>query len=130
MKKNIFNNTLEFAILMDSEDSLSNYKKQFHFPMINNQKSSLYFCGNSLGLQPKQLKEDVLQEIEDWKKHAVEGHLNAQRPWFNYHELLNTTSSEIVGAKYDEVTIMNSLTVNLHLLMISFYNPTLKKKRY
>ena len=129
MKKNIFNNTFQCAIDLDTKDELAHFQNEFHFPKINDKKSSLYFCGNSLGLQPKKLKDDLFQELEDWKNYGVEGHLNAKNPWFSYHELLNETSSEIVGAKSKEVVVMNSLTVNLHLLMISFYRPTKKKKK-
>ena len=129
MKKNIFYNTREYANRLDKNDELANLKKQFHFPNIHHKRSSLYFCGNSLGLQSIQVKEDVLQVIEDWRNYAVEGHFNAKTPWFKYHEFLNKTTSDIVGAKSNEIVIMNSLTVNLHLLMVSFYKPKLRKKK-
>tara|TARA_B000000557_G_C20812935_1_gene461279 strand:+ start:5237 stop:6511 length:1275 start_codon:yes stop_codon:yes gene_type:complete len=129
MKKNIYNNSLQFSKKVDSNDKLFNLKDKFHFPIINGSRSSLYFCGNSLGLQPKETKKDILQEIDDWKNLAVEGHFKAKKSWFNYHSYLCEASSKIVGCKYEETVIMNSLTVNLHLLMVSFYKPNKKKKK-
>ena len=129
MKKNIFKNTIEFAEKLDRKDELADFQNYFYFPKIDNKRSHLYFCGNSLGLQPKRLKDDILQEINDWKNYGVEGHLEAKNPWFSYHELLNGISANLVGAKENEVVVMNSLTVNLHLLMISFYQPNGKKKK-
>jgi kynureninase len=84
-------------------------------------------CGNSLGLQPKQTKEYINQELNDWAKFGVEGHLEAKNPWMPYHEFLTNTMAKIVGAKPIEVVTMNTLTTNLHLLMVSFYKPTKKK---
>jgi len=87
-------------------------------------KQALYFTGNSLGLQPKTTQDAILTELEDWANYGVEGHFHARNPWYSYHELLNHTAAKIVGAQDDEVVMMNQLTVNLHLLMISFYRPT------
>ena len=103
------------------------YRDQFHIPQVNGQ-DSIYLCGNSLGLQPKKVKEYVNEELEDWAMLGVEGHLHARHPWLPYHEFLTQSMSRLVGANPSEVVVMNSLTVNLHLLMASFYRPD--KKRY
>ncbi|HRG59639.1 MAG TPA: kynureninase [Bacteroidia bacterium] len=118
-----FSNTLEFAKGIDSRDSLHSFRHQFYFPMLHG-KQALYFTGNSLGLQPKTTQDAILTELEDWANYGVEGHFHARNPWYSYHELLNHTAAKIVGAQDDEVVMMNQLTVNLHLLMISFYRPT------
>jgi len=89
---------------------------------------SIYLCGNSLGLQPKKVKDYVNEELEDWATLGVEGHLHARHPWLPYHEFLTQSMARLVGAHQSEVVVMNSLTVNLHLLMASFYRPD--KKRY
>ena len=116
-------NTLEFAQQLDKEDSLSKYRERFFFPKMNG-KAVLYFCGNSLGLQPKTAKEYINTELDDWAKYGVEGHFEATHPWFSYHEPFLEPVARLVGALPSEVAIMNSLTVNLHLLMVSFYRPT------
>jgi len=103
------------------------FRDQFHIPKING-KDSIYLCGNSLGLQPKRVKEYVNEELEDWATLGVEGHIHARHPWLPYHEFLTQSMSRLVGANESEVVVMNSLTVNLHLLMASFYKPT--KDRY
>ncbi|HEY3387891.1 MAG TPA: kynureninase [Saprospiraceae bacterium] len=103
------------------------FRDQFHIPKING-KDSIYLCGNSLGLQPKRVKEYVNEELEDWATLGVEGHLHARHPWLPYHEFLTQSMAKLVGANESEVVVMNSLTVNLHLLMASFYKPT--KDRY
>ena len=113
---------------MDQNDELKSYRDYFHFPVDSNGNKILYFTGNSLGLQPKTTKAAVEQELDDWANFAVEGHFKAKNPWMPYHEFLTNDMAEIVGAKPEEVVIMNSLTANLHFLMISFYNPT--KKRF
>jgi kynureninase len=103
------------------------YRDQFHIPQVNG-KDSIYLCGNSLGLQPKKVKDYVEETLEDWAKLGVEGHLHARHPWLPYHEFLTQSMARLVGARESEVVVMNSLTVNLHLLMASFYRPT--KDRY
>jgi kynureninase len=113
-----------FAKEMDETDSLCEYRKRFYFPKDKKGNESLYFCGNSLGLQPVAVKQAILQELEDWKNLAVEGHFNAKNPWLPYHEFLTKQTAAIVGAKPLEVVASNTLTVNLHLLMVSFYQPT------
>ena len=119
-------NTLEFAKQLDGQDELRKYRNEFIFPQINS-KDVIYFTGNSLGLQPKNAKKYVDEVMNDWANLAVEGHFYADKPWWDYHERFCQPLSEIVGAKPTEVGVMNTLTVNLHLLMVSFYNPTPKK---
>src|SRR4030095_4372830 len=87
----------------------------------------IYLCGNSLGLQPKKTSEFILQELEDWKNLGVEGHMHAKNPWFPYHEFLRDSTARLVGAMKHEVVVMNSLTSNLHFLMVSFYRPDAKR---
>ncbi len=118
-----FENTLSFAQQLDADDTLAHFKNQFHL-LTNNNKHVVYLCGNSLGLQPKSAKAAVEQELNDWAKFGVEGHFNAKNPWFGYHHFLTENAAKIVGAKPSEVVIMNNLTVNLHLMMVSFYQPT------
>jgi kynureninase len=122
-----FNNTLTFAKEMDANDPLQSFRSKFYIPILHS-KQAIYFTGNSLGLQPKSTQDAILTELEDWANFGVEGHFHARNPWYSYHELLNANSAKIVGALPSEVVLMNQLTVNLHLLMISFYRPT--KERY
>lgn len=122
----IFQNTREFAQSLDTQDALKDYRNEFIFPKVNG-KQVIYFTGNSLGLQPKRTKHYVDEIMNDWANLAVEGHFYADKPWWDYHERFAAPLSEIVGAKPTEVTVMNTLTVNLHLLMVSFYRPTQKK---
>ena len=122
-----FENTLEFAKKLDSQDQLHKYQDQFIFPQVNGKKV-IYFTGNSLGLQPKRSKEYVDEVMNDWANLAVEGQFYSEKPWWDYHERFANPLSKIVGALPTEVTVMNTLTVNLHLLMVSFYRPT--KTRY
>ena len=122
----IFQNTREFAQSLDAQDELKSYRNEFHFPKVNG-KQVIYFTGNSLGLQPKRSKKYIDEIMVDWANLAVEGHFYADKPWWDYHERFAAPLSEIVGAKPTEVTVMNTLTVNLHLLMVSFYRPTQKK---
>ncbi len=117
-----YENTIEFAKRADSNDILKNYRDRFHFPKIGNNEC-LYFTGNSLGLQPKTTKEYINRELDDWAEFGVEGHFDAKRPWFSYHELLTNKTARLVGAKPEEVVVTHSLTTNLHLLMVSFYRP-------
>jgi kynureninase len=122
----IFQNTREFAQSLDAQDAVKDYRNEFIFPKVNG-KQVIYFTGNSLGLQPKRTKQYVDEIMDDWANLAVEGHFYADKPWWDYHERFAAPLSEIVGAKPTEVTVMNTLTVNLHLLMVSFYRPTQKK---
>lgn len=123
----MFENTIEFAQQCDEADKLKSFRTRFHFPQ-HNKKDVIYFCGNSLGLQPAKTEEYVLQELKDWQTFGVEGHFVAKNPWFPYHEFLRTNMSKVVGALPTEVVVMNSLTTNIHLLLVSFYRPT--KERY
>lgn len=118
--------SLAFAQMLDRHDSLSDFRKRFHLPTKNGMPL-IYFCGNSLGLQPKEVEKYLSQELNDWAKLGVEGHFHAKNPWYSYHKLLREPLAKLVGAKPTEVVAMNSLTVNLHLLMISFYRPTSKR---
>lgn len=122
-----FQNTLEFAKELDKQDELNNWRNEFIFPQHNG-RNVIYFTGNSLGLQPKIAKKYVDDIMNDWANLAVEGHFFAEKPWWDYHERFAEPLSKIVGAKPSEITVMNTLTVNLHLLMVSFYKPT--KTRY
>lgn len=122
----IFKNSREFAQSLDANDELRTYRDEFHFPKVNG-KQVIYFTGNSLGLQPKRTKLYVDEVMSDWANMAVEGHFYSDKPWWDYQERFAVPLSEIVGAKPSEVGVMNTLTVNLHLLMVSFYNPTPKK---
>jgi kynureninase len=119
----IYENTLEFAKQQDAIDVLKKYRDKFYFPMMHG-REVVYFTGNSLGLQPKATQDYVLNELEDWATFGVEGHFHARKPWLSYHEQFAEPVSKIVGAKPEEIVIMNQLTVNLHLLMVSFYRPT------
>ncbi|MCE3228624.1 MAG: kynU [Bacteroidetes bacterium] len=120
-------NSLEFAKSLDEKDPLKNYRERFILPQHNG-KDVVYFTGNSLGLQPKTTSSYIQQELDDWGKFGVEGHFLAKNPWMPYHEFLTDKMAKLVGAQPKEVVMMNQLTVNLHLLMVSFYRPT--KQRY
>ncbi len=124
-----FHNTLEFARKMDQEDPLGHFRSKFHLPIQDNGKPYIYLCGNSLGLQPTKTKAAIHQELEDWKYYGVEGHLHAKNPWLPYHEFLTNAMANVVGAKPIEVVVMNTLSVNLHLMMVSFYRPSGKRKK-
>ena len=122
-----YQNSLEFAKQLDRDDPISYLRKEFHIPIDKEGNEWLYFTGNSLGLQPKITKEYIKQELDDWANFGVEGHFEAKNPWISYHEFLTDTMAKIVGAKPIEVVVMNTLTTNLHLLMVSFYQPTKTK---
>ncbi|GIV26429.1 MAG: kynureninase [Bacteroidia bacterium] len=113
---------------LDEQDTLKHFREKFLFPQHNG-KNVLYFTGNSLGLQPKQTKDYILQELNDWAQYGVEGHFHAKRPWYSYHEQLTNKMAKIVGALPEEVVMMNQLTSNLHFLMVSFYRPSGKKRK-
>jgi kynureninase len=112
---------------LDSEDTLARFRKQFHIPKTKSGGDCIYLCGNSLGLQPKGVESAVRQELDDWKTLGVEGHFHARHPWMPYHELLAALAAGVVGAQPLEVVMMNGLTVNLHLMMVSFYRPTAER---
>jgi len=120
---------LEFALNLDRNDPLAKYRTAFHIPQDEHGNDWLYFTGNSLGLQPKTTKSAIEQELEDWANLGVEGHFEAKNPWMPYHEYLTESMAKIMGAKPLEVVVMNTLSTNLHLLMVSFYNPTKKRHK-
>lgn len=122
-----YRSDLAYAQQMDAQDPLKDFRAQFHIP-AQDDKPLIYFCGNSLGLQPKSTRAFIEQELLDWQNLGVEGHLHGKNPWFYYHHFLTESTARLVGAKPVEVVVMNSLTVNLNILMISFYRPT--QKRY
>ena len=121
-----FLNTKEFAQELDKQDELSSYRNEFSFPQVNG-KNVIYFTGNSLGLHSKRAKKYVDEVMTDWENLAVEGHFYAEKPWWDYHERFANPLSNIVGSLPSEVTVMNTLTVNLHLMMVTFYKPTTKR---
>ncbi len=123
-----FESTESFARKTDEQDSLKHFREKFYIPKQTNGEEVLYFTGNSLGLQPKTVRSHIEQELKDWETLGVEGHFKAKNPWMPYHEFLTEQMAKIVGAKPIETVVMNSLTVNLHLLMVSFYRPT--RERY
>ena len=124
---NTFDTGLEYAKTQDQLDTLHSFRERFLFPQHNG-KNTVYFCGNSLGLQSSGVKYLMNAELDDWAKYGVDGHLEARNPWLSYHSLFSESLRKIVGAQKEEVVAMNTLTVNLHLLLISFYRP--KDGRY
>lgn len=118
-----FKNDLLFAKALDEQDELRKFRERFYIPVINN-KEVIYFTGNSLGLQPKSTQKYIQQELDDWAKWGVEGHFKAKNPWYSYHEMFAEPVSKLVGSLPAEVVVMNNLTVNLNLLLVSFYRPT------
>jgi kynureninase len=114
----------DFAQQLDTEDPLRSFRDRFHLPLGNNDEPLIYFAGNSLGLMPKSAREIVEQELDDWADLGVDAHLKAKTPWYSYHETLREPAARLVGAQPIEVICMNSLTVNLHLMMATFYRPT------
>lgn len=123
----IFENSVEFAQQLDTNDPLHRFRDQFYIPFIHG-KESIYFNGNSLGLQPKTTQDYVLSELEKWANFGVEGHFHGKNPWVTYHDLFPEKLSPIAGSLPEEIAVMNQLTINLHLLLITFYRPL--EKRY
>ena len=121
-----FENSLSYARSLDAQDPLKNFRDEFHCPMHNGERA-IYFCGNSLGLQPKATEIAIQYELDYWKKYGVEGWFSGETPWLSYHNNMSELAAPIVGARPEEVIIMNTLTVNLHLMMVSFYRPTAKR---
>jgi kynureninase len=119
-------NSREFARELDKSDPLVSFRDLFHFPCVQD-KTLIYLCGNSLGLQPKSAQSYIEAELVTWREKGVEGHFAPERPWFSYHKLLKPGLAMLTGANPDEVTAMNNLTTNLHLMLVSFYRPTPKK---
>jgi len=114
----------DFARELDAADPLAGFRAHFHIPTNEAAEPLIYFCGHSLGLQPKAVRAAVDQELNDWARMGVHGHFKDQSPWYSYHELLREPMARLVGAQPHEVVVMNGLTVNLHLMMVSFYRPT------
>ncbi len=124
----MFQSSLEFARAQDATDTLRSYRNEFFFPEHNGH-DAIYFCGNSLGLQPRNVSKYIQQELDDWAKFGVEGHFQAKNPWFSYHHFFTERLAALVGAQKDEVVVMNTLSVNVHLLMASFYRPSGKRTK-
>jgi kynureninase len=120
---NPYENNLDFARRQDAQDPLRAFREQFFIPPVNG-REAIYLCGNSLGLQPRTARAAVEQEFLDWQQLGVEGHFQGTNPWLYYHEYLRDQEAQVVGAQPGEVVVMNSLTTNLHLLLVSFYRPS------
>lgn len=118
--------SLSYARQMDRKDPLRKFRKEFLIPKVNG-KPSIYLCGNSLGLEPRATRTFLLEELEDWARLGVEGHVHGRRPWLYYHHLTKKPLARLTGAKPSEVVAMNQLTVNLHLMMTTFYRPTARR---
>lgn len=121
-----YNTSLSFALAQDAADALAPMKQQFYFPQFEG-KEVIYFCGNSLGLQPKNVQAAMETELQTWRELAVEGYFSGRHPWLHFTDYLNPTLAKLTGALPHEITVMNALTVNLHLLMQSFYRPAAKR---
>jgi len=121
-----FEATESFAESMDEKDTIAVYKNEFYFPQHNG-NNTIYFCGNSLGLQPKNVEAAIKTELGTWRDIAIEGYFKGTNPWLHYHEYVTPSLAKLTGAKPGEVTVMNTLTVNLHLMMLSFYKPNTKR---
>lgn len=119
-----FQSTPEFAAEMDRNDPLASYRDEYFIPRTVDGEPYIYLCGNSLGLQPKGTRAAIEQELHDWETLGVDGHFEAKHPWYSYHEFFRESAAEVVGAVPGEVVVMNTLTTNLHLMMVSFYRPT------
>lgn len=126
--ESIFRTGEDFARQMDAQDPLAAYRNRFNIPKTKDGGDAIYFAGNSLGLMPKAAREAVDAELDDWARLAVDAHFEGRRPWYSYHEQLREPGARLVGALPGEVVMMNSLTVNLHLTMATFYRP--KRSRY
>ncbi len=129
MSTTSFQTSEDFAAAMDARDPLAHFQERFYIPTAANGSECIYLCGHSLGLQPKTARSYLEQELRDWAKLGVEGHFHAKNPWMPYHRLLTQQTADLVGAQPNEVVVMNSLTVNLHLMMASFYRPTSQRHK-
>lgn len=119
-----FKPTREFALELDANDPLAHFREEYHIPATPEGEPMVYLTGNSLGLQPKGTRAAVEQELRDWAELGVEGHFEAKNPWYGYHEMFSVPAARLVGGMAGEVVVMNTLTTNLHLMMVSFYRPT------
>lgn len=122
-----YENSLSYAQRLDQEDDLRMYRDAFLCPRDQDGQRIIYFCGNSLGLQPRSTRAHVIEELDSWENRGIEGYFEGKRPWLSYHEELSALMSEVVGAKPEEVIVMNTLSVNLHLMLVSFYQPRGKR---
>src|SRR4051812_33984786 len=118
-----------FAVQLDATDPLRRFRDEFFFPKTEEGEARIYLAGNSLGLMPKAARGLVEQELSDWAELGVDGHLEGKTPWYSYHQTVREPLARLVGAQPDEVVCMNSLTVNLHLLLATFYRPSGKRTR-
>ncbi len=123
-----YQDTITYAQELDQQDKLASFKREFHHP-VKKGKEVIYLCGNSLGLQPKNARVALEKELKKWAEKGVDGHFEGNDPWFKYHHTMKKTTAEIFGAKPLEVVIMNNLTVNLHLMMVSFYRPKGQRRK-
>ncbi len=124
-----FEDSEAFARGLDAADLLARFRESFFIPPGPDGSPCVYLAGNSLGLQPRKARGYVNEALEAWEKLGVEGHVQGAQPWLPYHELLTASTARLVGAEPEEVVVMNTLTVNLHLMMVSFYRPTPKRFR-
>src|SRR5262245_812298 len=115
------------ALAGDAADTLAGFRDEFLIPQGADGTEQAYFCGNSLGLQPRATREAVIGELDDWERLGVEAHFHGKHPWMPYHEFVREDLAAVVGAKPGEVVAMNSLTANLHFMMVSFYRPTAER---
>jgi kynureninase len=129
MEQSNMNTSLEFAQALDAKDPLRSYRDKFFIPKMKDGSDVVYMTGNSLGLQPKAARDYVEQEMKDWEIWGVEGHVHARKPWMPYHEFLTAALADITGSRESEVVVMNTLTANLHFMMISFYRPDKKRRK-
>ena len=113
-----------YARQLDSDDPLKDFRDEFYFPRNERGEPKHYFCGNSLGLQPKRTEHYLNAQLEKWRSQAVEGHFEGEYPWFYFHQQVTPALQALTGSKWHEVVAMNTLTVNLHLMMVSFYQPS------
>lgn len=120
----MFFGSLEESLELDKSDTLNRFREEFHIPLSENKEEEIYFCGNSLGLQPRTTKALMEEELNKWASNGVKGHFTGKHPWMPYHEFVSESLASVVGAKPHEVIAMNTLTVNLHLMMVSFFRPT------
>ncbi|MGA3210836.1 MAG: kynureninase [Terriglobales bacterium] len=125
----VFEAAREYAEAMTARDPLAGYRERFHIPRAPDGNDCVYLCGHSLGLQPKTVRANVEQELKDWEQLGVEAHFHAQHPWMPYHRFLTEQTARVIGTKPEEVVVMNSLTLNLHLMMVSFYRPSAGRHR-
>jgi len=124
-----FDTTKDFAAAMTASDPLAPYRERFHIPRAPGGSDSVYLSGHSLGLQPKSVRSYIEQELQDWEALGVEGHFHGRNPWMPYHEILAESTARLIGALPSEVVVMNSLTVNLHMMMVTFYRPTARRNK-